>query len=66
MKTLSPAMAIIASALIWGVTMIACVWVVRDTPYKEEISSIMTTGVIMHMFLVWIPTNIKKKEKSEE
>lgn len=39
---------IIASAIVWGAVIIGCAFVLKGTPYKEDVNRILYGGVIFH------------------
>lgn len=49
---------IIASAIIWGVVILACSSKLQGTECYAEISNILFGGVITHFFLIWIPMGL--------
>lgn len=51
---------IIASAIIWGVVIIACALALRGTGYSSRVIYTLTIGVIFHALFVWIPLEKKK------
>ncbi|MFC2151841.1 hypothetical protein ACFLSE_04870 [Bacteroidota bacterium] len=53
---------IIASAIIWGATIIGCSLKLKGTECYEEISYILGAGAAFHLILIWGPiaTQIKK------
>lgn len=56
---------IIASAIIWGIVMIACSLKLKGTECYDQISLILFGGVISHLILIWGPMGgiIAKKKK---
>ncbi|KQC14343.1 MAG: hypothetical protein APR63_05760 [Desulfuromonas sp. SDB] len=46
---------IIASAIIWGLVMVGSAWVLKGTPYKDNVISIITGGVACHFIIIWLP-----------
>lgn len=57
---------IIASAIIWGAAIIACAVVLKGTPYKDDVSYILTGGTFFHLLFIWGPLAAGlKKNKSE-
>ena len=62
---------IILSALIWGGVMIWTSAVLKGTPYKDEIRSVITGATTAHLLFIWAPLGIlnqklKKKKKQIE
>ena len=68
MKKLNIGVVIIASAIIWGVIIIACASTLKDTPFKDRVTHILIGGFIAHLILVWAPimTGIKKLNESNK
>jgi hypothetical protein len=66
MKKNSIGALIIASAIIWGLVMIACSLKLKGTECYDQISLILIGGVISHLILIWGPMGMifmrKKKE----
>ena len=58
---------IIASAIVWGSVIIGCAFVLKGTPYKEEVNRILCGGVIFHFLFVWNPLEkYFKKDKPKQ
>lgn len=57
---------IIASAIIWGVVIVACSFKLKGTECYAEISNILFGGVIMHFFLIWVPMGILFRNKKND
>jgi hypothetical protein len=55
MKTISIGYYIIGSALIWGIVIVACAFVLSGTPYKEDVSLILGGAGSFHLLLIWGP-----------
>lgn len=51
---------IIVSAIIWGLVILGCTYVLKGTPYKDEVIYILTGGVICHLLFIWSPLGNKK------
>jgi hypothetical protein len=51
---------IIASAIIWGVVIIACALTLRGTGHSSRVLYTLSIGVIVHALFVWIPLGRKK------
>lgn len=58
---------IIASAIIWGVTIYSSASALKDTMCYDKIQMILVGGVIAHMLIIWAPMAFyfKKFEKEE-
>jgi hypothetical protein len=57
---------VIVSAIIWGAVIIGCAFILKGTPYKEDVILILSGGVISHMLFIWAPLgNIFRKKKEE-
>lgn len=58
---------IIASAIIWGLVMIACSLKLRETDCYNQISLILFGGVFSHLLFIWGPLGVMfgKKKKDE-
>jgi len=67
-KVISMGWFIIASALIWGITMIACAIMLRGTDGYMKIQLILGTGAALHLMLIWVPlaTRFGKKKMNKE
>lgn len=52
MKKVSISYFINTSAIIWGVVLISCAVILRGTPYKEEIDSIIGGGIVFHFIII--------------
>ncbi len=46
---------IIASAIIWGVVIIGCSFVLKETECYDGIQYILYGGVVTHIILIWAP-----------
>jgi hypothetical protein len=46
---------IIASAIIWGVVIIACALALRGTGHSSRVLYTLSIGVVVHALFVWIP-----------
>ena len=46
---------IIASAIIWGATIIGCSFKLKGTDCYQEISYILSAGAALHLLFVWGP-----------
>jgi len=58
---------IIASAIIWGAVIIGCAFVLKGTPYKEDVNRILYGGVIFHLLFIWNPLEkYFKKDKPKQ
>ena len=57
---------IIASALVWGVVLIACSSILSGTPYKQDVSNILIGGASFHLLFIWGPLGNKFRKKNEE
>ena len=57
---------VIASAIIWGAVIIGCAFILKGTPYKEDVSLILIGGVISHMLFIWTPLGSHFRKKKEE
>ncbi len=57
---------IIASAIVWGAVIVGCSLKLKGTPYYEEISPILFSGVIIHFILICVPLGIQFKRMKEE
>jgi len=55
MKKISIGYFIIASAIVWGVAIIACAMVLGGTPYKEDVIQILSAGTLFHLLFIWGP-----------
>jgi len=53
-----PAATIIASAIIWGVVMIAAGSVLIGTEFKDEVLRTIQYGAIAHLLFIWAPMGI--------
>ncbi len=54
---------IITSAIIWGVVIVGCAWVLKGTPFKEQITNILIGGVVCHLLFIWAPIENMFKKK---
>ena len=52
--------AIIASAIIWGGTIIACAIELTGTPYSSRIVSTLSISAAVHLILIWGSLKWKK------
>lgn len=66
MKKQNIGMYLIASTLLWGFVLVYCAWILRATPYKEQINSIIGGAIILHTFLIWVPLTLKNKKGENE
>jgi len=57
---------IIASAIIWGITIIVCALKLRGTECFNEISFILTSAAGIHLILIWGPLAAQLKKQREE
>ncbi len=57
---------IIASAIVWGVVLIACGSVLSGTEYKQEVTNILIGGASFHILFIWAPMSNKFRKKKEE
>lgn len=59
---------IIASAIIWGVVIVACSMTLKETPYKDQITHILLGGVTCHLLFIWAPLGqqFKKNDKDKQ
>lgn len=55
MKKTSIGYFIIASAIVWGVVIIACAKVLGGTPYKEDVIQALAAGALIHLLFIWGP-----------
>lgn len=55
----------IASAIIWALVILACAFVLKSTPFKEDIVYILLAGATLHLLFIWIPLG-KQSPKTEE
>ncbi len=53
MKKKTSGYLIIASAIIWGAVIIGSAFVLKDTPYKDNVSYIIIGGAISHVLFIW-------------
>ena len=58
---------IIASAIIWGITIIGCSLKLKGTDCFSEINAILGGGAGIHLILIWGPlaAQLKKMKKEE-
>jgi len=66
MKKMNIGYLIIASAIIWGLVIVAYSLKLKGTECYQEISLILTGGVITHMVLIWTPLGMKFVKKKNE
>jgi hypothetical protein len=66
MKKNSIGALIIASAIIWGLVMIACSLKLKGTECYDQISLILIGGVISHLILIWGPMGMIFMKKKKE
>ena len=52
-KVLGPV--IIASGLIWAMMIIGCALILRGTEYKDDVTLMLTGGVVAHLLIIWFP-----------
>jgi len=59
---------IIASAIIWGAVIISCALILKGTPYKEQVNSILIGGASFHLLFIWAPlgNQFRKKMKKNQ
>lgn len=55
MKKISIGYFIIASAIVWGVVVIACAKILGGTPYKEGVIQVLSAGTVFHLLFIWGP-----------
>jgi len=53
---------IITSAIIWGAVIVGCALKLKGTGYFEEISTILTLGVVFHLLFIWGPLAVQFKK----
>ena len=54
---------VLASAVVWGVTIIGCSLKLSTTPYYNEIDTILSSGAVFHLLFIWGPFTIMMKQK---
>jgi len=56
---------IIGSAIIWGATIIACAFALKDMPEKDSVIQILSGAAIFHLLFIWGPMAaiLKKNNK---
>lgn len=54
---------IIASGVVWAGVIIACYFVLKDTPYTVQINQILTGGAVFHLLFIWNPLAKMRKIK---
>lgn len=55
MKKISIGYFIIASAIVWGVVIVACAKALGGTPYKEQVIQLLSAGTLVHLLFIWGP-----------
>lgn len=57
---------IIASALIWGLTIVAAALKLRGTDCYQEISILFILGASFHLIFIWGPLAAQLKKQKEQ
>ncbi|MEE9553875.1 MAG: hypothetical protein V3W18_06210 [candidate division Zixibacteria bacterium] len=57
---------IIASAIVWGVTIISCSMKLKGTECFGEITTILSTGAALHLIFIWGPLAARLKKLYNE
>jgi len=58
--------AIIASAVVWGIIIIACSSVLSGTQYKQEVINYLIGGASFHLLFIWGPLGSQLSKKNKE
>lgn len=61
-KTVTVGVYIIASAIIWGMTLVGCALKLSGTDCYEQISTILILGAALHLILIWGPLAARMKK----
>lgn len=58
---------IIASAIVWGIVMLACAFALKGTGGYMKIQVFLGAGAAIHLIIIWAPLAMRiKKALSEE
>ena len=57
---------IIASAVVWGIMIIACSSVLSGTPYKQEVINYLIAGSSFHLLFIWGPLGSQLRKKNKD
>ena len=57
---------IIASAIIWGLTILGCALKLEGTDCYKAISGILSTAAAMHLILIWGTLTVQLKKQREK
>ncbi len=56
---------IIASAIIWGATILGCAYKLKGTGCYQEISYILSSAAGIHLIMIWGPLAAQMKKQKE-
>jgi len=60
---------ILGSAIIWGAVILGTGFILKGTPYKDEVIRTIAAGSGFHLILIWGPLSsmsiLKKKDKGK-
>lgn len=62
-KVLSIGALIISSALIWGLVIVGCSFMLKGTECYGKIQNILVGGVLAHFVLIWAHLALQLKKK---
>jgi hypothetical protein len=57
---------IIASAIVWGVVMLACAFALKGTDGYMRIQVFLGMGAAVHLIVIWVPLAAKIKKTMNE
>ncbi|MCB2194856.1 MAG: hypothetical protein KQH79_03300 [Bacteroidetes bacterium] len=57
---------IIASAILWGITIVGVALKLKGTDCYQQISIILTLGASIHLILIWVPLAAQLKKQKEQ
>ena len=67
-KSFSIGWYIIASAIVWGIVMLACAFALRGTDGYMKIQLFLGMGASVHLIVIWVPlaAQLKKQLNKDE
>ena len=54
---------ILASAIVWSAVIIGCAVILKGTSYYNEISPVLTGGMLFHLLFIWGPLGALSRKK---